>query len=88
MPNSTPSRQAGMVSAPDDYAWSSHRRNGSGVANALVQLHLVYQSLGASELVRQAAYREWVMDAIDPHETEAICLHLQRQHALGIDRFR
>lgn len=76
-----------MASAPDKHAWSSHRRNALGAVSALVQTHPVYQSLGASGLVRQAVYREWVMNAIDPHETEVMRLHLQWQHALGSDRF-
>ncbi|MEG3190801.1 hypothetical protein [Lysobacter sp. D1-1-M9] len=28
------------------------------------------------------------MEAVDPAETEAIRLHLQRQHAYGCERFR
>lgn len=37
---------------------------------------------------RQGAYRELVMSGLDASETETIRLTLQRQHALGNDRFR
>lgn len=37
---------------------------------------------------RLALYRRFVMDEIDPDETDAIRAHLQRQHLYGPDRFR
>jgi hypothetical protein len=38
--------------------------------------------------MRQAAYRDLVMETIDPEDTESIRLHLQRGYALGSNRLR
>lgn len=45
-------------------------------------------SLGTDPESRQAAYRELVRQAISDDDLAAIRLHLQRQHALGNERFR
>ena len=80
--------RAGMVENPSDYAWSSYGYNAQGAARPLVHPHPVYQSLGTSNAVRQDRYREWVVEAVDVSETNAIRLNVQRQHALGSERFR
>ncbi len=72
----------------EPYAWSSHGCNALGNANPLLQPHPVYQCLGASDASRQCLYREWVLASVDAAETEIIRLNLQRQHALGSERFR
>lgn len=78
--------RAGMVEDPADYRWSSHSCNGFGQANALVQPHGYLAIAPAAE--RTPPCRCFVLDAVDPNETAAIRLNLQRQHALGSDRFR
>ena len=40
------------------------------------------------EASRLDAYRAWVAPAVSAEELELIRLRLQRQHALGTDRFR
>ncbi len=79
--------RAGMAADPADYQWSSHRCNGLSQADALVQPHPRYTAMATDDM-RPAIYRRFVLDAIDPDETAAIRLNLQRQHALGNDRFR
>ncbi|WP_082028696.1 transposase [Xanthomonas sacchari] len=79
--------RAGMVADPADYRWSSHSCNGLGQANALVQPHASYLAIAPAGQ-RADHYRCFVLDAIDPGETATIRLNLQRQHALGNDRFR
>ncbi|NIJ74263.1 MULTISPECIES: hypothetical protein [unclassified Xanthomonas] len=79
--------RAGMVADPADYRWSSHSCNGLGQANALVQPHASYIAIAPAGQ-RAGQYRRFVLDAIDPDETAAIRLNLQRQHALGNNRFR
>ncbi|WP_369943688.1 transposase [Xanthomonas medicagonis] len=79
--------RAAMVIDPADYRWSSHSCNGLGQANALVQPHGSYLAI-APAAERTHRYRRFVLDAIDPDETAAIRLNLQRQHALGNERFR
>lgn len=79
--------RAGMVADPADYRWSSHSCNGLGQANALVQPHGSYLAI-APVAEHAHHYRRFVLDAINPDETTGIRLNLQRQHALGNDRFR
>lgn len=80
--------RAAMVAQPGDYPWSSHGRNAMGRADRLVHPHASYLALGPDDAGRCSAYRELVMHAIAPDELEAIRLYLQRQHALGSNRFR
>ena len=80
--------RARMVAEPVDYAFSSHAHNARGRFDRLVRPHAVYLALGDSSAMRQAAYRDLVMETIDPEDTEAIRLHLQRGYALGSNRFR
>ncbi|RXR06569.1 transposase [Pseudoxanthomonas composti] len=79
--------RAGMVADPADYRWSSHAGNALGMADALIQPHPRYTAIATSE-ARAAIYRRFVLDAIEPSETESIRLTLQRQHALGDNHFR
>jgi putative transposase len=47
-----------------------------------------YQRLGTTREQRCAAYRAITMETLSNEDIQAIRLHLQRQHALGSDRFR
>lgn len=83
--------RAGMVAAPQDYPWSSYRRNalGEGGPNAawLVQ-HEEYARLGLDNSSRQNAYRALFASAIDQGDLAEIrdCTH--KGWALGGERFR
>ena len=77
-----------MVEAPNDYPWSSHGANAMGRPDRLLTPHPQYLALGRDAATRQAAYRAWVDAAVSREEVEVIRLRLQRQHALGTDRFR
>jgi putative transposase len=80
--------RARMVADPGDYRWSSYGANANGVPNPLVRPHPSYLALGEHDATRQAHYRTLVADAISHGDLAAIRLNLQRQHALGSDRFR
>jgi len=80
--------RARMCADPADYPWSSHGCNALGRDDALVHPHPNYLGLGPTRESRCTAYRALAMQALAEHEVEAIRLHLQRQHALGSDRFR
>lgn len=56
--------------------------------DCLVTPHPNFLALGADPESRQAAYRELVKQAISDDDLAAIRLQLQRQHALGSERFR
>lgn len=79
--------RAGLVADPPDYRWSGHSCNGIGQANAVVQPRGSYLAI-APVAERVHHYRRFVLDAINPDETAGIRLNLQRQRALGNDRFR
>lgn len=80
--------RAKMCSDPAEYAWSSHGANALGLHDALVHPHPTYLRLGESPEERCAAYRAIALETLSDEDIEAIRLHLQRQHALGSDRFR
>ena len=50
--------------------------------------HPVYLALGADGAYRQRAYACLVAEVLNPDEVALIRLRLQRQHALGTERFR
>jgi putative transposase len=80
--------RAAMVPAPDDYRWSSYAANALGAHDPLLTPHAAYLALGADAPARQRAYRALVAEALTPDDLELIRLRLQRQHALGSDRFQ
>jgi putative transposase len=83
--------RAGMVAAPQDYPWSSYRRNalGEGGPNAdWLTPHEEYMRLGLDDLARQEAYRGLFATAVDQEDLAEIrdCTH--KGWALGSERFR
>ncbi|MDT3705447.1 MAG: transposase [Thiobacillus sp.] len=83
--------RAGMVAVPQDYPWSSYRRNALGEsgpnADWLVP-HEQYTRLGREDATRQAAYRALFDAAIDREDLAEIrdCTH--KGWALGGERFK
>lgn len=80
--------RAGMAAGPGDYRWSSYGANACGTTDPLIHPHPNYLALGDHEAARQASYRALIAQAIPDDDLTAIRLNLQRQHALGPDRFR
>jgi len=80
--------RARMVSDPAHYRWSSHTGNASPAHDPLLHPHRAWLELGHDQAARRRAWRTLVMETVDPEETDAIRLHLQRQHLYGPDRFR
>lgn len=80
--------RAHMSADPLDYAWSSHAHNAFGRADPLVHPHPTYLALGQTDEERHRAYRALAMESLFQDRLDAIRIHLQRQHALGSDRFR
>jgi putative transposase len=73
---------------PADYPWSSHGSNALGHDDLLNHPYPNYQRLGTTREQRCAAYRAITMETLSDEDIQAICEHLQRQHALGSDCFR
>ena len=80
--------RARMVDDPAGYRWSSYGANALGRHDALVTPHANFLALDRDPARRQVAYQELVCQGISEDELTAIRLRLQRQHALGPDRFR
>jgi putative transposase len=80
--------RAAMVADPAAFADSSYRANALGHPDPLLTAHAQYLALGATPAQRQQAYRAFVGAAISDDELDLIRQRLQRQHALGSDRFR
>ena len=83
--------RAGMVAVPEDYPWSSYRRNtlGEGGTNAdWLSSHEEYSRLGLDDADRQKTYRALFDTAIDQGDLAEIrdCTH--KGWALGGERFR
>lgn len=77
-----------MVADPADYPWSSHRHHAFGTFDPLVSIHPAVTRLDHDPAERRQRYRALVLETVTPEETDAIRLHLQRQHLYGPDRFR
>lgn len=80
--------RAGMVGAPDEYRWSSHAANGHGRHDPLVSGHPVYLRLAIDEAERCRGYRDLIAQGIGDDDLKVIRLYVQRQRALGPDRFQ
>lgn len=80
--------RASMVADPAAYRWSSFRHYALGAPDSVITPHPVVQALGGTLHERQLTYRAFVMQAIDPEETDAVRRHLQHQHIYGPGRFR
>jgi putative transposase len=80
--------RARMVADPADYRWSSHRHHAFGTPDPLVSTHPAVMRLDHDHAERRQRYRALVLETVTPEETDAIRLHLQRQHLYGPDRFR
>lgn len=80
--------RAAVVADPGEYPWSSYRSNALGAQDALLRSHAVYDALGPDAAARRDVYRRWIAQAMAEDDLAAIRIYLQRQHALGTDRFQ
>jgi putative transposase len=83
--------RAGMVALPQDYLWSSFRRNalGEGGSNADWLLsHEEYSRLGRDDADRPKAYQALFATAIDQGDLAEIRDYTHKGWALGGERFR
>ena len=80
--------RACMVADPNDYRWSSYASHADGKVDALLKPHPNYMALGHTPDERCTAYRALVAETLSADDLAHIRLHLQRQHALGTQRFR
>lgn len=77
-----------MVSAPEDYRWSSVHTHLGAACDPLITPHTVYLALAPAFAERIAAYREWLQAGICEDDLKAIRNHLEQELALGSERFQ
>lgn len=75
--------RAGIVAAPDEYRWSSHRANALGHELALLVPHAAYAALGASPQSREASYRRLFAEDLEQRTLEQIREATAGNYALG-----
>ena len=80
--------RAGMVNAPEDYAWSSHRTNAIGLTSKLIAPHPVYLELGATDEERYSNYSELFRHEIDQALVKDIRASLNQGSVFGSERFK
>jgi len=80
--------RAGMVRAPEQYAWSSVHANLGRRFDTLVTPHACLLGLGEDPASRIAAYRQWLHAPDDQSELHAIRAHTLQQRAYGDTRFQ
>lgn len=80
--------RAGMVVEPAEYPWSSYRYNGLGQDDPLLIAHPSYLQIAGEADERRSLYREVVSQALTDEDMAAIRQYVQRQRALGSDRFQ
>jgi putative transposase len=79
--------RAGMVTAPGDYPWSSHRSNALGHADHIVEPHEEYLRLGLNPAERRAAYRALFAERIEDGVLTEIRTATNGGYALGSSHF-
>ncbi len=80
--------RAGMVSAPQQYRWTSYRGNAQGQADSLLSPHDVYQRLGQDLASCREGYRQLFERQLDVVTLGQIRLATETGAVIGNDRFR
>ena len=80
--------RAGMVAAPADYRWSSHRANALGNDDRVVTPHPSFLALASCAERRRRAYRRMFGEPMPTGVIDAIRDATQFQWALGNTAFR
>jgi putative transposase len=75
--------RAGLVAAPDDYPWSSHRSNALGHADHVVEPHEEYLRLGRNPAERRDAYRALFSERLEDGVLTQIRTAANGGYALG-----
>ncbi|WP_431064029.1 transposase [Methylotuvimicrobium sp.] len=80
--------RAGMVDYPCDYRWSSCQHHVTGSGMEWLEEPPEYRLLAANPKARAMAYRELCTQALADHDIRAIRTHLNKDCALGSDKFQ
>jgi putative transposase len=77
-----------LVSAPEDYRWSSYRHHIGLTLDSLITDHPLYWSLGNTPFERQRAYRELCEQPLDEREASQLQQATLKGWVLGSDSYR
>jgi putative transposase len=77
-----------LVSAPEDYRWSSYRHHIGLTLDSLITDHPLYWSLGNTPFERQRAYRELCEQPMDERETNQLQQATLKGWVLGSESYR
>lgn len=80
--------RAQLVSAPEDYRWSSYRHHIGLTLDSLITDHPLYWSLGNTPFERQRAYRELCEQPLDEREASQLQQATLKGWVLGSDTYR
>ncbi|MFH2092018.1 MAG: transposase [Pseudomonadota bacterium] len=80
--------RAGIVSAPDDYPWSSYPINALGKVSKLCTPHPEYLNLGKEREERCKAYKALFGSELNDQHLEEIRKAIRKGLIVGNDRFR
>ncbi|MFN9211977.1 MAG: REP-associated tyrosine transposase [Betaproteobacteria bacterium] len=79
--------RAGLVAAPVEYLWSSHRHHVGLKIDPLVSDHSLFWSIGNTPFDRQTAYKALFDQTSDPVELEGIRAAIRQSQALASTGF-
>ncbi len=77
-----------LVTAPEDYRWSSYRHHIGLTVDSLITDHPLYWALGNTPFERQRAYRELCEQVLDERETTQLMQATLKGWVLGSDTYR
>jgi len=80
--------RAQMVDHVGEYKWSSYHANAQGDIDFLIETHPVYIELGATDMLRQEAYRELFRHHVDNETLHEIRKSLNHELVLGRSYFK
>lgn len=79
--------RAQLVSAPEQYPWSSHRHYARGSPDALIARHAVFEGLDTTELARRRAFVALSETSLDDETLGHIRTTVRQGWALGSKEF-
>lgn len=80
--------RAGMITAPDQYRWSSYGRNALGSRDDLISPHSIYLQLGPTDIDRQSAYQALFRSSGDADIQRRIRVSTNQCTVIGSARFQ
>jgi len=80
--------RANIVNHPGEYKWSSYQFNAQGSTGSLIEAHPLFLELGATEEIRQDAYRELFRHHMDNDMLHEIRESLNHELVLGRSYFK